>query len=160
MRKFILSALVAATAATGFTGIASAQTSELRRDRQQVREQQRDLRDAQAYGSRRDVRDARQDLREARRETREDWRDYRQSNRDIFRGPAYVGPRGYRYRPVVSGYRLQPSYYGSRYVIVDPYRYRLPRATGLNRWVRYGNDVLLVNTRTGRVITVYDRFFF
>ena len=73
---------------------------------------------------------------------------------------AYVGPRGYRYRPVAVGYRLQPAYYGSRYVIADPYRYRLPRATGVNRWVRYGNDVLLVNSRNGRVVTVYDRFFF
>lgn len=160
MRKFILSALVAATAATGFTSIASAQTQELRRDRQQVMEQQRDLRHAQTYGSPRDVRNAREDLRDARRETREDWRDYRRDNRDVFRGQAYVGPRGYRYRPVTVGYRLQPAYYGSRYVIVDPYRYRLPRATGVNRWVRYGNDVLLVNTRNGRVVTVYDRFFF
>ena len=160
MRKFILSALVAATAATGFTGIASAQTNELRRDRQDVREERRDLRDAQRSGDRRDIRDERQDLRRAQNERREDWRDYRQSNRDVFRGPAYVGPRGYRYRPVPVGYRLQPTYYGSRYVIADPYRYRLPAAGGFNRWVRYGNDVLLVNVRTGRVVTVYDRFFF
>jgi Ni/Co efflux regulator RcnB len=160
MRKFILSALIAATAATGLTGVASAQTQELRRDRQQVREQQRDLREAQARGSRRDVRAAREDLRDARRETREDWRDYRRSNGDVFRGPAYVGPRGYRYRPVTTGYRLQPAYYGSRYVIADPYRYRLPRATAPHRWVRYGNDVVLVNTRTGRVVQVHDRFFF
>jgi Ni/Co efflux regulator RcnB len=160
MRKFILSALIAATAATGLTGVASAQSNELRRDRWQVREQQRDLREAQRYGSRHDVREAREDLRDARRETREDWRDYRRSNRDAFRGPAYVGPRGYRYRPVSAGYRLQPAYYGSRYVIADPYRYRLPRTNGYNRWVRYGNDVLLVDTRSGRVVTVYDRFFF
>jgi Ni/Co efflux regulator RcnB len=45
-------------------------------------------------------------------------------------------------------------------VIADPYRYRLPRATGPNRWVRYGNDVLLVNGRTGRVVTVYNSFFY
>ncbi len=159
MRKFVLSALIAVTAATGFTGIASAQTGELRRDRQDIREQQRDLRDAQRHGNRGDVRDARQDLRDARQEHREDWRDYRRTNQSVFRGPAYVGPRGYRYRPVTAGYRLQPAYYGSRYLIADPYRYRLPRAVGVNRYVRYGNDVLLVNPRTGRVVSVYNGFF-
>lgn len=160
MRKFILSALIAATAATGFGGIAQAQTGELRRDRQDIREERRDLRDAQRYGDRRDVRDARGDLRDARQEHREDWRDYRRSNRNVFTGPAYVGPRGYRYRPVSAGYRLQPAYYGARYLISDPYRYRLPRATGVQRWVRYGNDVLLVNVRTGRVISAYNSFFY
>ncbi|TVV69867.1 RcnB family protein [Sphingomonas solaris] len=158
MRKFFLSGLIAVTAATGLAGTVNAQTPELRHNRQEVREQQRDLRDAQRYGNRHDVRDARKDLREARQEQREDWRDYRRTNRDVFHGPAYVGPRGYRYRPVATGYRLQPAYYGSRYVI-DGNRYRLPRATGVNRWVRYGNDVLLVNSRTGRVVTAHNGFF-
>jgi len=157
MRKLMIAGLMAATLAPA---MASAQSGELRRDRQDLREEQRELRDAQRYGSRRDVREERRDVREARQELRQDWRDYRRTNRDVFRGPAYVGPRGWRYRPVAVGYQLQPSFYGPRYVIADPYRYRLPRATGVNRWVRYGNDVLLVNSRNGRVITVYDRFFF
>ena len=160
MRRIILSAVLAATAATGFATTAGAQTSELRRDRQDVRQERRELRDARRYGSPRDVREQRRDVREARQERREDWRDYRRSNADVFRGPAYVGPRGYRYRPVVSGYRLQPAYYGSRYVIAESSRYRLPRAVGVNRYVRYGNDVLLVNQRTGRVVTVYNSFFY
>lgn len=156
MRTLILSALIAATA---FPVAASAQTAELRRDRQDIRQEQRDLRDARHHGDRHDVRDQRQDVREARREYREDWRDYRRSNRNVYHRPAYVGPRGYAYRPVNVGARLGSPYYASRYVISDPYRYRLPRTTGYSRWVRYGNDVLLVNTRNGRVIEAHRNFF-
>lgn len=156
MRKLILSTLVAATI---FPVAASAQTAELNRDRRDVREQQRDLRDARRYGTPADVRAQRRDVRDARQEYREDWRDYRRSNRDVYRRPAYVGPRGYAYRPVVVGARIGAPYYASRYVIADPYRYRLPRVTGQNRWVRYGNDVLLVNVRTGRVIEAHRDFF-
>jgi Ni/Co efflux regulator RcnB len=157
MRKMILLGLIAATA---LPGIASAQTNELRRDRQDVREQQGELRDAQRRGDRGDVREERRDVREARREHREDWREYRRDNRNNFRRPAYVGPRGYRYRPLEVGYRFQqPSYYSSRYIISDPSLYRLPRANGYDRWVRYGNDVVLVNIRTGRIVAVNRDFF-
>jgi Ni/Co efflux regulator RcnB len=156
MRKMIILGLIAATA---LPGLASAQTAELHRDRQELREQRQDLMDARRHGDRDDVRAERRDVREARQELREDWRDYRRDHRDAFRRPAYVGPRGYRYRPVVVGYRFQPVYYSTRYVIADPYRYRLPRPAGFQRWVRYGNDAVLVNIRNGRVITVYDGFF-
>lgn len=156
MRKIFIMALIAATAAPA---IASAQTGELRRDRMDVRQQQQDLRNAQRHGNRHDVRDQRRDVREARQEYREDWQKYRRDNRNAFRNKAYVGPRGYRYRVLTPGYRLAPAYYGSRYVIADPYRYRLPRVTGHQRWVRYGNDVALVDIRTGRVVQVHQRFF-
>ena len=156
MRKFIILGLMAATV---LPGMASAQSGELRRDRQDIREEQRELQDARRYGDRDDVRDERRDVREARREYREDWRDYRRRNGDAFRRPAYVGPRGYVYRPVTVGYRFTPSYYSSRYVIADPYRYRLPVAGRGTRWVRYGNDVVLVNMRSGRVIEVHNGFF-
>jgi len=157
MRKLIIAGLMAATLAPA---MASAQSGELRRDRQDIREQQRDVRDAQRNGSRRDVRGERRDVREARREYREDWQDYRRSHGDVFRQRAYVGPRGWTYRPVVVGHRLQSNFYGSRYVIADPYRYRLRAVSGPSRWVRYGNDVLLVNVRTGRVLEVNRGFFF
>jgi Ni/Co efflux regulator RcnB len=156
MRKLILIGLMAATA---LPGMASAQSGELRRDRQDVREQQRQLEDARMHGDRHDVREQREDVRDARKELREDWRDYRRDNRQAFKRPNYVGPRGYRYRPVTVGYRFQPAYYGSRYVISDPWRYRLPRAEANRRWIRYGNDAVLVNVRNGRVITVYNNFF-
>lgn len=157
MRTPIILALMAAVAVPS---IAQAQSlREARESQRDVREERRDLRQAERYGDRRDVREARRDLRDARQEAREDWRDYRQSHRDVYRRPAYVGPRGYAYRPVTPGYRFAPAYYGSQYVITDPYRYRLPAAVGPNRWVRYGNDVVLVNVRTGRVVQVHNRFF-
>lgn len=156
MRKLIILGLMAAAA---LPTVASAQTGELRRDRQDIREEQRELRDARRYGDRDDVREERRDVREARREYREDWREYRREHRDIYRRPAYVGPRGYAYRPVAPGYRLAPAYYGRRYVIANPWRYRLPEVHGNRRWVRYGNDVALVNIRNGRVLEVHRNFF-
>jgi len=53
----------------------------------------------------------------------------------------------------VVGYRLRPAFFGTRY-IVDPIPYRLHRAGRIQRRIRYGDDLLLVNVRTGRVIEV------
>ncbi len=94
-----------------------------------------------------------------RQEARGDWRDYRRAHPDIYRGPRYIGPRpDWRYRPVGVGYRFDPVFYDRRYWI-DPVRYRLPRPLGWQRWVRYGNDVVLVDTRTGTVVDVQGGFF-
>lgn len=66
MRKLILSALMATTV---IPGVASAQSyGELRRDRQEIREQRRDVREAQRRGDWRRVEGERRDLRDARRE--------------------------------------------------------------------------------------------
>jgi Ni/Co efflux regulator RcnB len=51
-------------------------------------------------------------------------------------------------------YRLQPSFYGSRYYISDYGMYNLRAPSRWQQWIRYGNDLLLVNTRTGRVLQV------
>jgi len=160
MRKFIIAALAAATILPA--GAASAQSAgEVRRDQREVRRDQRDLARARANGDRGDIRSARQELREDRQETREDWRDYRRSHRDVYARGGYAGPRGYRYRPVAVGYRFAPQYYGRSYWINDYGTYRLPRpGFGYQRWVRYGNDVVLVDTRSGRVVQVYNRFFY
>jgi len=160
MRKIIIAAVAAATILPA--GAASAQSArEVRQSQREVRESERDLNRAYAYGDRRDVREARQELREDRRELREDWRDYRRSHRDVYTRGAYAGPRGYRYRPVTAGYRFTPDYYGQRYWINDYATYRLPRpGYGYQRWVRYGNDVVLVDTRSGRVVRVYNGFFY
>lgn len=160
MRKIIIAALAAATILPA--GAASAQSArEVRQSAREVRQSERELAEARRYGDRRDVREARREVREDRRELREDWRDYRRAHGDVYRRGGYQGPRGYRYRPVSVGYRFTPDYYGRRYWINDPYTYRLPRpGYGYQRWVRYGNDVVLVDTRSGRVVQVYNRFFY
>jgi Ni/Co efflux regulator RcnB len=159
MRKLLISALIGATLLPA-TGAVAQSYGEARRSQEQVRRERQDLRDAQRYGTRRDVREERRELRDARREAREDWRDYRQRNRQVYTLPRYYAPRGLAYRPVRTGVVLNRGFYGPRYLIADPYRYRLPRAYGAQRWVRYGNDVLLVNTRNGRVLQVINGFFY
>lgn len=157
MRSLILAALAAASV---IPAAAQAQSyGEVRHDRGEVRQDRRDLADARADGDRRDVRDARRDLRDDRRETRGDWHDWRRTHPDVYRGAAYEGPRGWAYRPVTIGYRFAPTYYDRRYWI-DPAPYRLHPVGIDRRWVRYGNDVLLVNVRTGRVLEVNRGFFY
>lgn len=146
MRKLIIAGLMAATM---MPAAALAQSrGELRRDRQDVREERRELRDAQRYGDRGDIREERRELRDARQELREDRRDRRQ--RQHRRGyTRYQAPYGnWSYRPVNQGYNLQPRFYSQRYY-APGYRVR-----GATRWIRYGDDLLLVNTRNGRVIQV------
>jgi Ni/Co efflux regulator RcnB len=159
MRKFLLSALIAATVIP--TMGASAQSyGEARRSQERVRQERQDVQDARRFGDRRDVREQREDVRDARREAREDWRDYRRTNRQVYTMPRYYAPRGLTYRPARVGVVLNRGFYGQRYLIADPYRYRLPAAAGVQRWVRYGSDVLLVNTRNGRVLQVIPNFFY
>lgn len=143
MRKLIILGLMAAVVVP--TAASAQSRAEIRRDRAEVREQRQDVRDARRYGDRRDVREERRDVRDARRELREDRRDRQ----------AYVAPyRGWTYRPVAPGYQLRPGFYGSRYVIANPGQYRLRPAARNQQWVRYGGDLLLVNTRNGRVLQV------
>ncbi|MBA2920608.1 hypothetical protein GON01_06295 [Sphingomonas sp. MAH-20] len=159
MRKLIVSALMAATILPAGTALAQS-PREIRKDQRDIRQEQRELRDAQRYGTRADVREQRRDVREARRELREDWRDYRRDHRAVYTLPRYYAPRGHVYRPVRVGVAIAPAFYSQRYWIADPYRYRLPRPAANQRWIRYGNDVLLINARNGRVIQVINGFFY
>ena len=154
--------ITAALAATALVPVAASAQSyrEVQQDRREVHDDRRDLRDAQYRGDRGDVRDARRELREDRQETREDWRDYRRTNRDAFRRPAYGGPRGYAYRPVAVGYRFAPAYYGRSYWVNDWNRYRLARPGYNQQYIRYGNDVVLVDIRSGRALRVFGGFFY
>lgn len=180
MRKLILSALMAATV---IPGVASAQSyGELRRDRQDIREERRDVREAQrrgdwrqVEGERRDLRDARreyrEDLRDTRRDRRNDWRDrdrdrrwgrndwqsYRTQNRALYARGNWRAP--FRYNTFRPGVRIAPNYYGQRYWINDPWRYRLPPARANARWVRHYNDVILVDYRRGIVLDVLRNFY-
>jgi len=69
---------------------------------------------------------------------------------------AYVAPyRNWRYNRVNVGFQLRPVFYSPRYYITDYGQYRLPPPRHhWRRWVRYGDDLLLVNIRTGRVLDV------
>lgn len=95
-----------------------------------------------------------------RNENRYDWRGHRNHYRNQYRPGRYYSPyRGHSYSRISIGFSLGSGYYGSRYWINDPWYYRLPAAYGSYRWVRYYDDVLLVDLRSGRVVDVIRDFF-
>lgn len=95
-----------------------------------------------------------------RNDRRYDWRGHRQRYGDYYRPGRYYSPyRGRHYNRISIGFSLGSAYYGSRYWINDPWQYRLPAAYGSYRWVRYYDDVLLVDLRNGRVVDVIQNFF-
>jgi len=139
--------------------------SELRDIRQDRREDRRDWR----QDRRDDRRDWRQDRREDRREWRRDWRNdrrydwngWRNQNRFVFRLNPYYSPYGYgySYRRFGIGSILDSLLFGRNYWISDPWQYRLPPAPPGYQWVRYYNDVILVDTWNGQVVDVIYDFF-
>lgn len=171
--KLITGALIAALLVPA--SAATAQTREIRRDRQELRQEQRelrrdqqDLREARRFGDARDVRDARRDVREerrdvrdARQELREDRRDYRQDRRFAWRygrpAPRFSAP--FRYQRFGIGSSIGARYWGPSYRVSNVASYRLPQPRRHQAYVRHYDDLLLVNTRTGRVIRVYNRFY-
>lgn len=95
-----------------------------------------------------------------RNDRRYDWSGYRSSNRNHYRMPRYYAPyRGYNYSRLSIGIFLNSGFYGSTYWINDPWSYRLPPAYAGYRWIRYYDDVLLVDTYTGEVVDVIYDFF-
>lgn len=143
MRKLILIGLMAATV---IPGAASAQ------DRHERREARQEIRQDVRQDMRRDNR------RDWRHDRRRDWRhDRRQEQRNRV---GYVAPySGWRYRAISPGFRLQSSFFGSRYYVSDYGAYNLRAPNRFQRWIRYGDDLVLVNTRTGRVIqVVHNRY--
>ncbi len=100
--------------------------------------------------------------RDWRRDQRYDWQRYRYSNRSLFQGNRYDAPYGwnYGYRRFSIGFNLSYLLYDQQYWIDDPYSYRLPPVYGPYRWVRYYDDVLLVDLRNGEVVdAIYDFFY-
>lgn len=135
-KKFLTAGLIAAMM---LPAAAQAQTRELARDRQ-------DIRYAQQHGNHRDVRDAKRDYREDKR----DWRrDHRYQN---WRAP-------FAYQQFRIGSTLSPNYYGPAYRMNYDARWGLPRAGKNLTYVRHYNDLLLVNTRNGKVVQVYRNHF-
>lgn len=66
---------------------------------------------------------------------------------------AYVPPRpGWRYRPLGTGARLWRAFLAPRYVVADPGRFGLPPAGSGQHWIRYWDDLLLVDRATRKVL--------
>ena len=99
--------------------------------------------------------------RDWRNDRRYDWQRYRYSNRSLFEQPRYYSPYGnsYRYQRFSIGIYLNQIFFGSRYHIGNPGQYRLPYAQWPYQWVRYYDDVLLVDTRNGYIVDVIHEFF-
>lgn len=108
----------------------------------------------------RDRDNRRWDRNEWRRDKRYDWQRHRASHRSIYRIGRYYAPyRDYSYRRLSIGFSLGSMFYGSQYWINDPWQYRLPEVYGPYRWVRYYDDVLLVDIHSGEVVDVIYNFF-
>jgi hypothetical protein len=98
--------------------------------------------------------------REWRHDRRYDWQNYRYSHRNIYHSGRYYAPyRGYGYNRLAIGLFLDEGFYASNYWIGDPFYYRLPPAEPGTRWVRYYNDVVLVDVYSGEVVDVIYDFF-
>lgn len=96
-----------------------------------------------------------------RNDRRYSWQDYRNRNRQTYHLPRYNPPRwGHSYRRWSPGFQWDRWYYSSNYWITDPWQYRLPPAYGDYRWVRYYDDAVLVDIRTGEIIDIIYTFFF
>jgi len=94
-----------------------------------------------------------------RNDNRYDWQRYRYQNRRIFSLGRYYAPYGgYGYNRLNIGIILGEAFFGRDYWI-DPYYYHLPPAPPGTAWVRYYNDVVLVDVYSGEVIDVIYDFF-
>lgn len=99
--------------------------------------------------------------RDWRNDRRYDWRNYRNTNRGYYNRGRYNAPyRGHSYSRFNIGIYLGSSFFGQNYWVNDPWQYRLPPAYGPYRWVRYYDDVILVDVRTGYVADVIYDFFY
>jgi Ni/Co efflux regulator RcnB len=164
MRKFIL---LAAMAATIVPTAALAQQQTTRQNRTQVRANQHTVKaNRQTVRSNQRVARSNQNVARSNQNVASSNQRVARSNQQVARTnqrataqrarSAYVAPvRNWSYRPVNVGYQLQPSFYGPRYYISNygAYHLQAPHGRWL-RWIRYGNDLLLVNIRTGRVLQV------
>jgi len=97
--------------------------------------------------------------RDWRGDRRYSWQDYRTRHRNIYRLPRYEARHGHSYRRWYPGYRWDSWFYASSFWISDPWQYRLPPAYPPYRWVRYYDDVVLVDTETGEIADIIYNFF-
>ena len=96
-----------------------------------------------------------------RNDNRYDWQRYRYANRSLFSSGRYYAPyRNYRYNRLSIGLILGSAFYADQYWLSDPWQYRLPPAYPGTQWVRYYDDVLLVDIYSGEVVDVIYDFFY
>lgn len=96
-----------------------------------------------------------------RNDRRYAWDRDRRSGAGLFRLPRYYPPSGlrYEYRRFPLGSAPPRSLFARTYWLEDASAYRLPDAYGPYRWIRYFDDALLIDLRSGRVLdAVYDIF--
>ncbi|MCP5397341.1 MAG: RcnB family protein [Sphingomonadaceae bacterium] len=74
-------------------------------------------------------------------------------------GRYYAPYRDYYYSRISIGFYLDSLFYSNRYWVSDPWQYRLPPVYGPYRWVRYYDDVMLVDIYSGEVVDVIYDFF-
>ena len=67
--------------------------------------------------------------------------------------------RAHRYSRLNQGFFLDSLFFQPRFFINDPWAYRLPPVYGPYQWVRYYDDVVLVDIYTGEVVDVIHDFF-
>jgi len=95
-----------------------------------------------------------------RNNNRYNWSFWRNQNRNRYRLSPYYSPyRNWSYRRFSIGLFLDSLFYSQRYWIGDPWQYRLPPAPPGTQWVRYYNDVMLVDVYSGEVVDVIYNFF-
>ena len=96
-----------------------------------------------------------------RNDRRYDWRGHRSQYRDQYRRPGhyYAPDRHHRYSRFSIGLYIGSGFYHQDYWLNDPWQYRLPPVHGPYRWVRYYDDVLLIDVRNGYVVDVINDFF-
>jgi Ni/Co efflux regulator RcnB len=149
MRKLIFAGLMAALV---IPAAASAQTGEIRKDERKVDSQNEQLQRAVDSGNLKDIEKHAKGARKAGQELRED--------RDDFARKHYVAPYdNWSYTALTPGARLRPAFYGANYSVGHPDGYELHRAKRNQRWVRYGDDLVLVNMRSGTVVEVVSGRF-
>jgi Ni/Co efflux regulator RcnB len=90
-----------------------------------------------------------------RRQYAPTWRSERR-----FRAPIYRPPSGFYSRSWVFGDVLPRGWYGPQYYILDWWSYGLPIPPAGYEWTRIGDDAVLVDTFSGRIVqVVYDLFW-
>ncbi len=96
-----------------------------------------------------------------RNDRRYDWNGHRNRYRNYYSVPRYYNPYGYGYgyQRFGIGIYLDSLFISNRYWVNDPWQYRLPTAPYGAKWVRYYNDVLLVDIDSGYVIDTIHNFF-